>query len=687
MERTQRDHLLEDLQSGDEDVRRLAVERLTTLPPAEGIPALVQCLGDPSWRVRKAAIERLASAPQNAGAVSALIESLADGDNPGRRNAALEALTRCGSAAVPALLEASHDPDIDVRKQIVDALSAIADPVAGPRLLALLDDPDPNVRGAAAEGLGCLGDASAGDPLLALAVRDAETLVRLSTLRALDRLEFEVSPSELQWALDDPLLCGAAYALLAHADGALAVPVLLKGLESGGPSARDAVVQALVRICARESGTRPELLEEIQQGIPREGPAFAYAMERARDGSLAARLAVVQLLGMVRHAEAGVALLAAACDEALTEVALDALRALGAPAVPPIEAAWHAIGSESRTVACRFLAETPGDASRALLVQALRGGDFEVRAEAARALGAHRAIENVPELVDLVSQATGGDEPWRDEEQRAAGIDALSEIGGDAPAVVIDALRLRIGEESDGFRLAAASILQRIGRPEDASLLGLLASDASPAVRRAAVEGLATISAEPPVETLRMALADEDAGVRIGAATALSRCAPDRVLDDLASLAEDPDDRVRAAALRSLGRLCGRGSADPQPRVLNLLSQALHRRGTPAMAALEVLSEIGGESAVALASSVLEAPDAELVEAAVACIGRHAPRESLCELLPLLSHDQWVVRAQTVDVLAERSVQAAVPAMLRRLEAEPDDFVRDAILSALDRLE
>jgi hypothetical protein len=38
-------------------------------------------------------------------------------------------------------------------------------------------------------------------------------------------------------------------------------------------------------------------------------------------------------------------------------------------------------------------------------------------------------------------------------------------------------------------------------------------------------------------------------------------------------------------------------------------------------------------------------------------------------------------------VLAERGVRRAVPALLRRLEDERDEFVREALLRALERLE
>ena len=53
----------------------------------------------------------------------------------------------------------------------------------------------------------------------------------------------------------------------------------------------------------------------------------------------------------------------------------------------------------------------------------------------------------------------------------------------------------------------------------------------------------------------------------------------------------------------------------------------------------------------------------------------------------LVSHADWSVRAEAIRVLAERRVSRAAPAILRLLETEQDEYVRDAILDALERLE
>ena len=105
MEARERESIQRDLASADDELRRLAVERLALLPAAEVIPELIARLGDPSWRVRKAAVERLAASPEPGRACDSLLAALADGENPGRRNAALEALAEDGRLEISSQLD------------------------------------------------------------------------------------------------------------------------------------------------------------------------------------------------------------------------------------------------------------------------------------------------------------------------------------------------------------------------------------------------------------------------------------------------------------------------------------------------------------------------------------------------------------------------------------------------------
>ena len=194
LEARERAAIVRDLASPEDEMRRRALERVVTLPSAEAIPPLVDGLGDASWRVRKTAVERLVACAERERVVEALLVSLADGENPGRRNSAVEALVACGSRACPALIAALSSEDVDVRKLVVDTLAGIAEPGTETALIPLLRDPDVNVRASAADALGVIGGDSTPAALAARLDRAGEDrLVQLSALRALAAVGFNIS--------------------------------------------------------------------------------------------------------------------------------------------------------------------------------------------------------------------------------------------------------------------------------------------------------------------------------------------------------------------------------------------------------------------------------------------------------------------------------------------------------------
>jgi HEAT repeat protein len=144
---------------------------------------------------------------------------------------------------------------------------------------------------------------------------------------------------------------------------------------------------------------------------------------------------------------------------------------------------------------------------------------------------------------------------------------------------------------------------------------------------------------------------------------------------------------VRVAAIRSLGLHAERGPEGPsRAAALHSVETAVGDEPLVVLAALEVLRRVGGLPPAQLAQ-LLVRREAEIVREAVVCAGARSEEASLDQLLPLVSHPDWSVRAEAIQVLADRRVTKAVPTILRRLEAEQDGFVRDAILRALERLE
>jgi HEAT repeat protein len=175
--------------------------------------------------------------------------------------------------------------------------------------------------------------------------------------------------------------------------------------------------------------------------------------------------------------------------------------------------------------------------------------------------------------------------------------------------------------------------------------------------------------------------------VRIAAARALGASESVEVIDDLRRLADDEDSAVRAAAVGSVIFRFSQSSTDSsRSEMLQVLDAALADEPPVALAAIEALCEVGGIAAER-AVEILERPEPELVRAAIRCIGLHSDSDGMEALFPLIGHSDWSVRAEAIQTVADRRLIRGVPSILRCLDLEQDEFVRDVTLSALKRLE
>jgi HEAT repeat protein len=161
--------LAAQLQSPDDAVRLRAVRALGSEAGSAG--SLAGALGDPSWRVRKAAAEGLARGPDDA-VVDELLAALRERHrDPAVLNAALTALVRARHDVVPPLvgLLAATDSDVDLRTYVALALGLLGDRRGVAALVRALGDADANVRFHAVEALGRIGSREAALPVLEVA--------------------------------------------------------------------------------------------------------------------------------------------------------------------------------------------------------------------------------------------------------------------------------------------------------------------------------------------------------------------------------------------------------------------------------------------------------------------------------------------------------------------------------------
>ena len=692
--REERAAILEGLESADEEVRRLSVEQLLLLPTEEAAVRLCESLGDPGWRVRKAAVARLVRCRHDPNVQAMLVASLADGDNPGRRNAAFEALVACGAGVTPRLVDEMTSDDVDVRKLVVDALAAIGDPESRAPLGSALADPDANVRAAAAEALGVVGGVDEIASLLDLVTaQDEDVLVRLSALRALSRMEASVGVASLGDALEQSLLRPACFELLGFSADPEAIETLIKGLASGSRSSREGAMGALLRTLSRfDADEHDRLIERLRAAAAANERLVELGCERLVQADLGSRMVLIQFLGLLADTRAIVPILESGRDEAVEELADQTLESFGKVLPESLEPTWSGLPFDLKTRACAVLGRVRGEVAERLLADALAEGDPGLRCIAATALGQGGFFDRMPELVRRLEGAAREAEVDGEDEVDVVvrAIVALAEhpdaITAGVDAQLVGMLSSRLAGAPEPVRLAIAKVLAKVGQDEDEEIIGFLLKDAAPTVRRAAVQALERFDFERARDALRVALVDESSAVRIAAATVLGRSDRDEAAEDLARQMGDEDERVVAVALRSVGRL-HRGRGLSSGRLEDLIGPALDREPLVALAALEALIEVGGESAARLALSAIQRPEADVVRAVVACAGAHGDERSLAELLPSVAHADWAVRAEVVQMVSDRAYRKGLPALLRRLEVEDDAFVREAILRAVGRLE
>ncbi len=146
---------------------------------------LTQVPDDPDWRVRYAALQRIAPRPDS---IPALTQVLQDPKSSIRRLAVVYLGLTSDPAAVPPLCNALDDATVAVRRTAGDALSDLADPRAIGPMARALQDPNKLVRWRAARFLYETGDQSILAELRAGA-QDPEFEVRMQVRLAIERIE------------------------------------------------------------------------------------------------------------------------------------------------------------------------------------------------------------------------------------------------------------------------------------------------------------------------------------------------------------------------------------------------------------------------------------------------------------------------------------------------------------------
>lgn len=656
----------QQLASSDSEVRLAATRQLAALAvPSMQLFGL--SLGDPDWRVRKAAIETFFQLDQIEAFIPDLIKFLYHPENAGLRNAAIEILIGLGPRAVPALRHELVEPDVEVRKFVIDILGEIGDPRCGEELVHALADSDINVRYAAVETLGKIRFEAAVDPLLEL-MSDPDPGLKFTILESLSQIGGTIPIERLLLHLDDRLLRKALFDCFAKVGGPEVIPSLVNGLSDPMRHVREAALYALERLRAQETDTIKEILAVA------DADQIAAGLELIISGdNLQLKEAALTLYGSVGTTRDLSLLLNCVGDEALRALALRAFCELGEEPFARLVQAHDAL--EPLQLLCLIFVGGELGFSQVLplAIDAARSAEPQLRAAAARSIGRLGGEEQFDPLLRMLD-----DEISEIQDTAAAAIAAFAKRYKDIALLRISPL---LAAQDADKRMRAVRILGLIEGDEVEVQLLKAFKDSSVSVRCEAIRALKGHFSDVVISGLTLALTDESAEVRRLAVSALGQCPQAKALTALTLAAGDSDLWVRATVMRVLVHFSGdvvrelllQGAADPV--------------GPVVVAALESSVGVLPEECRQLLGYALTHPDAEVVKAAMSLLSRVVGTDWIGPFCPaLLSHPHRDVRLQAVRALGQSGLADANRLLAARLEVETDAALRQALTGTIATL-
>jgi HEAT repeat protein len=531
----------------------LALGSLAARAGEGSMAELVGGLKSSDESARLQAIDQLgALGDKAAGAVAPLSELLKDGSAKVRAHAAwsLGAIGAASKPAVEALAELLKDPDNIVRRQAVRAIQAIR---PGPQVMVplcckLLEDPDPAIRVRVLSAIADAGEkavpgliealknekaaywaclvlreigpaAKEAVPALAELLKDPRPAIRreaVLTLGAMNEAALPVVPQIAAILGDEHARTAATFVLGELGQIPAEAEVTIRAnVKSEDKLLSTTSLWALCRVHPEDKDLRRQTTEQLIARLKEKDPFVRTAAARA----LAALPPAPEITGPIWEKAMQEA------DETTARHMLDALAALGAPAVPRlIDALRH---EKARADVAYILgrigpAAAPAAASLAKLID---DKDDSVAHEAILALGniGPGAKDAVPALVKALQQGPA------EKPNISAVVYALGKIGPGAAAAE-PVLLARLASPDGNLALMSAWALAQIvpGSAATASktvpvlITGL--SDPLALSRQLAAESLGSLGplAKEATAALQKALADEDKNVHDAAAQALA---------------------------------------------------------------------------------------------------------------------------------------------------------------------
>ncbi len=661
--------ILDKFDTLDEESRIESLLLLKGEPINAGFLSLLKMgLSDPSWRVRKTALEIALLRRDNNRIQKLFIEGLRSHDNAGLRNTSTEGLIQMGEKVLHLLEKAVRDPDTDVRKIIIDILGEIKSRKSLRVVAQFLKDKDENVRSAAAEAIGKIGDKK-GIPILLNTLRGNDNYLKFTALEALSFLGEKYGIQNISLiieCLNNSLLGKAAYDALGRSKNLASVKYLIKGLYDLRRSYRESALMGIVNLYndLNKEG-RDILIKELKKNVNEY--LKNELIKSLRSFTAKIKISSAAVLSWLKVKESLPVMVELLKDESISEKIEEHISGFGSVITSDIIGIIKEGDEFTISALCRVLGRIGDTKAEDTLIQLLKSDSDLVRIAATEALGkvgTDRAIKELFELFTLDDDALHN-----------VVRNALRELSNKYREEIRKYSIELISSPNVSKRKNAIYVLGFTGDRGVLELINLGLKDAIPEVRQVSAEALGMLGFQESIEPLSYALTDEDYRVRLSAIKSLSSIKTPKIIDSLKIALRDEHIWVRVSAVKALSKF--------DIKVVEpYLNFALMDEAPPVvMAALENYKGINSRYYIKAISKVMTHKNPEIVKECMKILKEIPPRSAIKILEGATGHPVPEIRLEIIQFFNEVFPKQMKKLQRKMLMNEKDEKIRAFLLN------
>jgi HEAT repeat protein len=665
--------------SSDPDERAESARELKPFlenPAASAI--LLEMLSDSDWRVRRAAVESVLDA-HLPHIIPQILLALYDEENAGRRNAAIDILSRFGTDILPYLESHLQTTNADVRMFLVNILGELRNDSHLDFILQSLEHKDKNLVSAAILALGRIGRPETAEKLRDF-LRGSDTWFTFQAIEAAGEMQEPSLIPDLVQLSGLSYFHNAAVKALSCFHDISAYRTLVSSLFHGNVIDA-AVLQAIIELY--DSPAPSVLKEKERKDIRNElrmlgSDQLELLTEAIQKSDAAQKKNLIRIAGFARASSAVKFFVQSLHDPELEQVATESLILCDRDSAGPLlEELKQDLDDEQVMRDLEILNELSASPNVDQLISYLNHENPEIRLLTHRLLSRSKSQEISPWWI------LGTMDSYSPIQEICQGL--LLDIcrqNASATDEIRWAMREKMQSESSVERANALEFLIRLDGESAFTLLFQALKDEDAVVRKRAISLMSSGYHHEFQKFLIAAIADEDSGVREMAAKALASYSAPEVLEALFASSSDDDLWVRVAAFESLAKL----EAENAVEIFEKQFEKENPIGKTAL--LKGLGHFRTPKSREILLKALNSEDAEIRKAVCESLGIFNESDIVFRLFTLMQNDaDWTVRAAAIRALSAIRPFRLQEALLERLQLDPDPYVRKEILKCLQKLE